>query len=730
MNKLKTIVKTNCSFCGYQCGLVATIENGYVVKVQPDSSRFPYGGQILKGCKRWSRIMEVMNHPKRINYPMKRVGERGNGQWQRITWEQALNEIAAKLKGLKEKYGPEVLSTSIGGPHTAFWPLHRFMSLFGSPNNMGIGQICWNPGIWVNSLTYGWPLDMELSLDYTESAILWGTNPAESDNSLFWHTIKSFSQCGKPLIVVDPRYTKTAEKASLWLCLKPGTDVVLALGLLHVIVKEGLFDKEFVEHWCHGFDQLSKHLLLYSPSYVESITGVKAVDVIKAAQLYAENRPGCIYNGRGIDQLGANTFQIHRCLAILRAITGNVDVPGASHIANMPNFVSELELELSDLFLKKVPASVSPEALLQSYHGYAKIKELTMKHKKQLPMRYLTSVHPHLLWKAMLTDKPYPVRSLIVMASNPLLTQADTELVYEALKSLDLLVALELFQTPTSMLADYILPIAGVLEKAVLETKAGVANIAYGGEKAVEPYYERRTDYYFWRELGLRLGQKSWWPWETSQEAFADSLAPVGVTWQEFCQTGLYCNENKYYKYAEQGENGGVKGFATTTGKIELFSEVLKELGVDPLPASKEVVQLNENYPLLMISGARFQPFYASSYQQIDSLRKLHPEPVVEMNDKTAEALNIIEGEKIYVETEKGKALFLVRITPMFDNVVSVEYGRWYPEMPACEPELGGVWVSNANVLTSSDMETSDPLIGTWVYNGIPCRVEKTTENK
>ncbi|KTE91505.1 dehydrogenase [Desulfitobacterium hafniense] len=722
----RKVVPTNCRFCGYQCGLLATVEGGKVRKVQPDPSRYPNNAGIMGGCKRWPLITEVMDHPQRINYPLKRVGERGSGRWERISWVQALDEIAAKLAGLKEEFGPEVLATSIGGPHTTFWPLHRFLALFGSPNNMGIGQICWNPGIWANTLTYGWPVDMELDPEGTECAILWGVNPSQSDNSLFWHTVQEFKRRGKPLIVVDPRLTGTAQEAQLWLPVRPGTDAVLALGLLHVIVQEKLYDEEFVQNWCHGFERLCDHLIPYTPAYVEEVTGVKAEDVVKAARLYGKSTPACLYSGRGIDQLGLNSFPTHRALAILRAITGNLDVPGASHLSEMPDFIPELELELSEPYAATSPRSVSQEKLLlQSYQGYAKVREQTMKHKKRLPMRYLTSAHPHRVWKAMLTGEPYPIRSMIVMASNPLLTQADTQLVYRALKSLDLLVVLELFETPTSMLADYVLPSAGVLERPLLETKAGVANIAYGGDQAVGPYYERRPDYDFWRELGLRLGQEKAWPWETYREALEYSLSPLGTTWDDFSGSGLYYQDNEYLKYEEPDGQGKPQGFATVSGKVEIYSELLREMGADPLPSPRALPQGNADFSLMLMSGARFQPYYASSYHQLEKLRRMHPEPIAEMSPVTGEKLGLGEGSLVDVETERGKARFRTRFVPMCDHVVSVEYGWWYPEMKASEPELGGIWLANANLLTSGDFDASDPLVGTWTYNGIPCRVAK-----
>jgi thiosulfate reductase/polysulfide reductase chain A len=719
-------VKTNCRFCGYQCGLTATVDNGVVTSVAPDPSQYPGDVSIQRGCRRWRLAPEFMDHPQRVNYPLKRVGERGSGQWQRITWDQAMGEIAAKLAALKERYGPEMLATCIGGPHAVYWPLHRFMNLFGSPNNIGIGQICWNPGTLVSSLTYGWTIESELEPDLTEAALFWGTNPAESDNSLLWRQLVRYSQTGKPLIVVDPRRTRPAELATIWLPVRPGTDVVLALGLLQVIITEELYDRDFVAGWCSGFERLAAHVTPYTPARVESITGVKAEKITEAARLFALNTPATIFTGRGIDQIGANSAPTHRALAILRAITGNLDVPGASHISEMPDFIPELDLELSERF----PAAAREKQLgrlkLQSYSGYERLRQATMRHGRRLPMRYLTSAQPNLVWRAMLTGEPYPVRSLIVMATNPLLTQADSRLVYEALKSLDLLVVLELFPTPTAMLADYILPSAGALERPLLETKAGTANLAYGGEKAVEPYYERRPDFDFWRELGLRLGQEKHWPWASFQEALAVSLEPTGLTWDDFCQTGLYWQPVEYRKHEQPDPlTGKPAGFATVSGKVELYSELLAEIGGDPLPVPKNMPATDAGYPLELISGARFQPYYASSFRQFSALRAVHPQPWAQVSSATARRFGLTEGCPVWVETARGRARFSLKIARMRDNVVSVEYGWWYPEMAASEPNLGGLWLANANLLTNADYESADPLVGTAAYNGLPCRLTR-----
>ena len=721
-------VPTNCRFCGYLCGLSATVDDGRVVSVRPDPTRFPYDESVQNGCHRWRATVEIMDHPDRVNYPIKRAGGRGEGKWRRITWDEALDDIASRLTQLAQEFGPETLASSIAGPHSVFWPLHRFMNLFGSPNNVGIGQICWNPGIWLNTVTFGWPLEPDFDVAVTGALMLWATNPAQSDNSLFWRSVREFSSSARPLIVVDPRRTRTAARADVWLPVRAGTDAWLALGLINVIIDEGLYDHEFVDRWCLGFDDLGRHVSRYTPDTVAEVTGVPAADVIAAARLYSTNGPACLVTGRGIDQLGPNTPPTHRALAILRAITGGVDRAGSATIPERPDFIPEVDLEGSDLLSASQRAKHLNRGhlTLQTPEGYERVRKLTERAGRRLPMRYLTSVHPDLVWTAMIKGEPYPIRAMVVVGSDPIMTQADSGRVHDALASLDLLVALELFKTPTAALADYILPVAGGLERPLFQTSAGISNLAYGGDAAVEPYYERRPDYFFFRELGLRLGQGEHWPAESLTDEFAALLAPAGVTWETFRQAGLYYAPAAYGKYAQADPVSGlVHGFATESGKVELRSDLLAELGSEALPVPKPVPKLTDAFPMTLLTGARKQPYYASSYHQVASLARLYKRPQAEMSVRTAEGLGLREGDQVRVETERGEATFTLRTDEMVDDTISVDYGWWEPDGEPTEPELCGAWKSNANVLTNCDISASDLLIGTWTYNGLPCRVSR-----
>ena len=718
---MAVVRKSNCQLCGYLCGVEVWLdENEKLMKIKPDPSRYPYDSSVMSQCRRFAVNKEILDHPERLNYPLKRRGKRGSGQWKKVSWDEALDDIASRLGDLKSRYGAETLATCIGAPHSIYWPMHRFLNLWGTPNNIGTGMVCWNPAIWVNSLTYGWPIENELDPSVTKCVILWGINPAESDRSLFWKTLQDYAHAEGKIIVIDPRRTETASLTNRWLPIKPGTDGALALGMLHVIILERLYDHEFVNNWCSGFHELCERAKDYPPEKVADITGITPSTITETARLYAASKPASIFTGLGIDQSGINCTQAIRSIAILRCITGNLDTPGASFLNEKPDFISEADLELSHMLSheqreKKLGVDLFR---LQRYEGYERLAQFTKLHNKELPARYLTSAHPYLVWQAMITGKPYPIRSMVNMASNPLMSQANTKMVYEALRGLDLLVSLELFMTPTAVLADYVMPITGSLERSMVQTYGGVANIAYGGPAAVRPRYGRRTDFSFWCELGKRCGQGEYWPWATLEDALDDMFVPTGQSWEAFCRTGLYAPERSYQKYR-------TKGFATPSRKVELFSVVLKELGYDPLPFYTNMDKEDDHYTLSLVTGVRKHPYYSSEFRQVKSFRHMHPEPIAEMSPATANQLGLKEGDSVWMETPEGRIRHTLAFAEMLPNIVSIEYGWWYPEKSAKEPHLGGLWESNANVLTSADTAGCDPVLGQWNYRSIPCRVYK-----
>ena len=735
---MSEIKPTNCHFCGYCCAFLATVEDGKVIDLKPDPTRYPYDEHIVNGCQRWRMNLSVLNSDRRVNYPLRRVGERGSGEWERVSWDEALDDIAGRLADLRTKYGSGTLASAIGGPHASFWPLHRFMSLYGSPNNMGIGQICWNPRIWMDTLTFGWTIEADVRPGYTDCFIIWGTNPAQSDNSAFWRSIVEFSKSEAKLVVVDPRYTQVVKRADLWLPLKPGTDCTLLLAMLHVIIEEDIYDHDFVRDWCHGFDELAEHVLPFTPEYAEEFCGVAAQDIRTAARWFANSKSSALVSGRGVDQVGESVAATHRAICCLRAITGNVDKPGSCVLAENSDFTPEVEFEMSDMLTPEQRALCLNDGLtpLQCFDGYDKARQLTEKLGRRLPMRYMTSALPDRVLHAMETGEPYPVRALIVNATNPLLTYADTHRVFNAFMGLDLIVVLDYYITSTGAIADYVLPVAGAIERPIFQIHGGVANMGYGGPAAVDPYYERKTDYDIFRELGKRLGQEEMWPDESLADAFATQLAPTGTSWHQYTLSGLYFRDPPFFKHLQLDENGNYRGFATTTGKVELSSEFLPIIGGKALPeqghfvrmCSPELVAEAEArgaHHIEMITGSRKQPYNASMYMDNPDFRRKHPYPLAEVSQATADELGLCEGDTVKLSTDKGCAYFKLGIDEMRDGLVNVDYGWWHPEngIPKA-PDFGGIWESNVNCLTSCEVQ--EPLIGTWAYNAIDCIIEKS----
>jgi anaerobic selenocysteine-containing dehydrogenase len=312
-----------------------------------------------------------------------------------------------------------------------------------------------------------------------------------------------------------------------------------------------------------------------------------------------------------------------------------------------------------------------------------------------------------------------------------MVTQANTKLVYHALKRLDLYVVKDFWMTPSAELADYVLPSASWLERPQHWTYVDYAQYLSIGERALAPIVpgecEHRDDYEFWRDLGIRLGQGEHWPWQSLEDVYDYRLQGMGYSHREFVDKVRWIffpfQEKKYERI----------GFGTSTGKVELYSMLLERLLYDPLPSYEEPREtpvgspdLANQYPLMLITGMRHDPFFHSEHRQIESLRRLHPDPLVQVHPDTAQELGIGDGEWVWIETPRGrvrqKCQYFDGIHP---KVVSAQHGWWFPELPGEEPWLHGVWESNINVVTDDDPDACNQVIGGWPLRTALCRLYK-----
>jgi anaerobic selenocysteine-containing dehydrogenase len=699
------VLKSVCRSCHGGCGVLLHVRDGKLIKVEGDRESPLNHGRL---CPIGTVTLDLVYHPKRLHHPLRRLGPRGSGQWQPISWDQALDEISERLLALRREFGPESIALGTGtGRHHIRW-VSRFGHALGTPNwcEPGFAQ-CFHPRVNTSILTYG---DFPVC-DFTgdtppQCMLFWGHNPVNSgpDGETRFNVHEALAHRPK-IIVVDPRQTELAKKADIWLQVRPGADDALALAMLNVLIGEQLYDEPFVKHWTHGFEALAERVRPYTPEWAEPITWVRAGDIRAAARLFAQTRPAMLEWGCAIEHT-PKCIQTVRAVSMLPALTGNIDVPGGwvfgmHGLGRFPSLIEHL----------------TPEADAKRL-GADRFK-LLCGEGADLPAAHIPS-----LLRAMREGKPYPVKAFLIFGNNTLVTYANALQAREALLKLDFIVCADLFMTPTAELADIVLPAAAWPE---LDQLAGLptvaANVVLAQQKAVQ-IGECKSDEEMFVELARRM--KLGLCTEPVKDVLDSQLRAGGldVTFDELKQRGFIKVPFKYRKY----ENGG---FNTPTRKIELYSTRFEQMGYDPLPSYQEPPEsplatpdVAKDYPLVLTTGARISHFFNSEHRQIETLRKAHRYPIVEIHPQTAAPLGIQNGDWVVIETRRGRIRQKAKLTTGIDpRVIHAEHGWWYPEMS--DPEHG-VWMSNVNVLTDNQ-PPYDPAMGTYQLRGLLCRIERAT---
>ncbi len=690
------VFKSTCRMCHGVCGVLVHVRGGRVVKVVGDRERPSSRGYI---CPKGTASVEYTYHPDRLRHPLKRVGKRGEDRWERIGWPEALDTIAERLGEARDKHGAEsvVLSRGTGRPYSAFNA--RFTNTFGTPNQWGNAHICYHARVQASKLTCGQlPICDFYGFGgvYPQAIMVWGCNIAEthaSDGMCGGQLVSAHGK-GAKLIVIDPRRTATAAKADLWAQIRPGTDAALALAMIHTIIQEELYDREFVEQWTVGFDSLRERVKTYTPEGMEAVTWVPAGTIREMARLYATTRPACILWGNAVDQ-SASAYQTARALLILRGITGNIDVPGGDVLWVPPEGVEQTSPFIDTAIV--LPEALSPEQAA-----------------KRLPGNW-----PHNFCDAVLEGKPYPVKALLNVGANPLVTSSDCLRLESALKQVEFMAAIDLFMTPTTQMADIVLPAAGWLEQDDVADLHFIWCVQVR-QKIVE-IEECRDDKEILMDLARRLGAGHHFPWKNTREYCDWVLRDSGITFDEFKEIGIITGKMRYRKYLTEG-------FATRSGKFELYCSALEDRGHDPLPSHTEppespvsTPELAREYPLVAITGCKLGGFFHSEGRQIKSLRRLHPEPLVEIHPDAAGPLDIRDGDWVWIESPRARIRQRARLTPdIHPQVIHAQHGWWFPEREA--PEYG-YKESNPNLLL--DNKPCEPVMGAEAWKGFQCRVYK-----
>lgn len=688
------------------CGLIMHVKDGKLVEVEGDPEHPVTQGRV---CVRCLTLPEYIYHPDRIKYPMMRTGKRGENKWKRITWDQAYDIIEEKVRYYQKEYGPESIAMmgGTGREATLYFPALAY-AVLQTPNNTGVlsGLSCYGPRCAVTEyvLGAGYP-----EIDYAayfpdrydnpefkvpEYLIIWGKGPLESNaDGFFGHAVIDLMKRGTKLIVVDPRATWLATRAEYHLQLRPGTDAALALGMLNVIINEELYDKEFVEKWTFGLEDLKERVQEYPPERVAEICWIKKETIIEAARAYAKASTAAISWGVALD-MNWNGIQAIQAVLYLMVLTGNLDVPGGNTLAEPASFMGKWRYETH----KQIPDEIYEKRVGNEQWPFFNYG--------------LMACHPDETLDLMETGHPYQIKMVWSNSQNPIANAACVpERWHKVFKEVEFWVSQEIFMTPTVMAyADIVLPVATFAEHSGVVLPHFGRNTAFVGaiNQCIERVGECKSDLEVCLELGKRLNPKAW-PWESVEEFFTEQIQPkLGMTFEELQNKVVQQQEYHYRKY-EKGmlRADGKPGFQTLTGLIELKASVFENWGEDPLPYYKEppyspysTPELFKEYPLILTTGGRKYTSFHSEHRQVPSLREITPYPTVQIHPDTAAELGINDGDWVCIENMHGKCRQKAEVTPIVHpKVVHASHGWWYPEQDGEEPNLFGTWKSNINLL-------------------------------
>lgn len=703
-----------CGICPEGCGAEIHFVDE---KIQRISSIKGHPHSVL--CTRGMKTAEIVYSPDRLLYPQRRVGARGEGRFERITWDEAYAMIVANLQQVAAAHGPEAVGIYTGrgnfeyGLNEMFAPAgttessaNAVLFPFGSPNTSGVGALCYvSYGMIAPRACFGdYMMNTTEDMDNADLILVWGENPATDSSPLNLGRLRQAQQRGARIIVIDHRRSETAQALRCeWFGVRPGTDGALALGAIHVLLAEGLYDHDFVDNWTHGFAELKEYVQPFSPERVAQITGVPAGQVCELARAMARAHGCSILSYTGLEYSNSGVQAI-RAMITLQALTGHLDVPGGK-LFKMPN-----RLKLNRR-LTEAPQGTRQPIGAAEYPIYYEVRK---------------EAHAALFPRAILEGKPYPLRALIVSGTSLTTAWPNPDLWRRALAALDFLVVINRFPTADSHYADLVLPAATQFE---IESYGIHGSHVQHRRKVIEPLGEARNDYLIFAELAKHLGYGHLWP-QTEREMVEYALKDTGVALTDLLAqpAGIdYPEPAMQYRKYRTGElrADGQPGFNTPTGKFELTSEWLRSYGYAPLPVYTEPVEgplaspeVAARYPLVFNSGARTNFDFRSQHHNIPSLLHKLPRPLVHLHPQDAAPRGISDGDEVMVVSPRAEAIFYARVTAdIVPGAVEVNMGGGGP--------LGPIQWQRANANALPDFENRDPISGFPVYKALLCDVRK-----
>ena len=706
-------VTSICGICPGGCGVKVKLADGKIESILPLE-----GHPIGVVCVRGVHSKEIVYSNDRLRYPLGRVGKKGEGKFERISWDEAFDRIAGAFQTTKKKHGAEAvmsyfgrgsfetnLTDVFGTPGPGTQGTSGFLFPFGSPNNTGVSAVCFvSYGLFASIPTIGAPMQSTYSdIENTDLVVIWGANPPTDSPPDKVHKILAAKKRGANVVVIDHMRSEIAKKATQWVGVRPGTDGALALSMLNVIINETLYDIEFVRNWTTGFDALREYVQQFPPEKAEKITRVPRKTIKELARAIARSEGASLFMYTGLEYSNSGVQNIRAVLS-LWAVTGHIDVPGGL------------------VFRPRSPARF-PHIRLDPPDGVKPIGA----DKYPFFCDLLKSAQFMEAPRAILKEDPYPVKAMLIFGASILTSLPDPELWKECFKKLDFMVVYDRFMTADAMYADIVLPATTNYENLGYQRyPTGYCQLR---QRVIEPLAEAKSGYLVLTELAQKLGYGDRFPsTEEDRLKFAFGSGPVSLEKLKAHPEGVGYDAGKqeYRKYAKGLlRKGGEAGFNTPSGKIELVSSLLEKYGYDGLPVYVEPIegplgspQLLKKFPLILNTGARLQSAFRSQHLNIPGLLKLQPRPQVLINPLDAENRGISNQDRVWVVSPRGRVGVWARVT---DDVMT---GQVEVNVGGGGPIQAEEW-RHANANNVTDFENRDPISGFPVYKALLCEVEK-----
>ncbi len=615
-----------CDMCFWRCPIIVKVKNGKIVKIEGNPKSPTNGTRI---CARGNAGIQAVYDKDRLKYPLKRTGARGEGKWARISWEEALDEIAHNIKKVKEKYGVHSLALFDHGASAGFF--REIFEALGTENfsNEPAFFQCVGPTILAYLFTYGYQAVDPAKIDFenAKAILLVGSHLGENVQVSMIKSWITALEKGAKLVVVDPRFSVAAGKADLWLPIRPGTDMALLLAWMNYLIEKGLYDKDFVKNYCEGFEEVKEAVKGYTLSWAAKICDLPESDIKKAIEILAEAKPHvAIHPGRHTAWYGPQDVQRHRALAILTALLGAVNVPGGMYFPTKPHLQKAEFLELEEDHEVEPPE----ESL-----------------KEDIPFASIFHGSPtDCIIKATLTGEPYPVKLWGVCGVNLLQTIPNPYQTIEAIKKLDFIFTIDIMPTESSFWSDIVLPDATYLERydrlyVCKENKCYVAL----RQPIIKPMFESRPPFWIAKELAKRLGFKV--RFKDEVEYLNHQLEPLKLDVEKLsAQGGIAVFPAKPFRDKED------LSFGTDSEKVELYCEAFEDEDFDPVPKFMPAPAPPKGYVRLIYGRVPVHTFAKT----MNNLWLNHewPENKLWVNDKLAKQLGLKDGDEVILENQDG----------------------------------------------------------------------------